>query len=133
MRELVESEASSEVIAHIIDCLEELLKQLGPAFLDRHLDLFVSQINEWLGREHTRCDGVEVGEREEDDEAETDIPVFESLTDLIARLAKVFKVGFVPGFMALLPQMLKYTEREKDVNDNIQIVGCFAECFKHCP
>jgi hypothetical protein len=52
---------------------------------------------------------------------------------LIPRLAKTYGAGFVPSFGVLLPKMVGYTSPDKDINDNIQIVGCFAQCFKNCP
>ena len=77
-------------------------------------------------------DEAEEPEDEEEDE-DTEVNTFETLCDLIPRLAKVIRDGFEPSLKQLLPSMMKYTYDREDVNDPIQIVGSFSQIFKYIP
>lgn len=114
-----------------MDALQHLTKKLGPAFVDGNLNDLTKTLFNLLERK-TKCFGnddddeeIEQEEEEEDDE-DTNVNVFESLTDLIPTLAKVLKYGFLITWQTLLPSLMGYTHPDKDINDKIQTVGCFA-------
>jgi hypothetical protein len=45
-------------------------------------------------------------------------------------LAKILKESFVPMFDQLFESLMSYSDEQKDINDNIQLLGVLADCFK---
>lgn len=52
--------------------------------------------------------------------------VYENLTDLIPTLAKTLKNGFILMFREILPYLITYLNKDKEIDDIICTVGCFA-------
>ena len=48
-------------------------------------------------------------------------------------MAKTLKLGFLTEFSKLYPAMLTYLNEEHDINDIIQMVGCFAQLYQYEP
>jgi hypothetical protein len=48
-------------------------------------------------------------------------------------LAKILKESFVPMFDQLFESLMSYSDEQKDINDNIQLLGVLADCFKYVP
>jgi hypothetical protein len=59
--------------------------------------------------------------------------IFENLTDLIPTLAKNLKNGFVLMFRSLLPYLTANLNKDKEIDDIICTVGCFAQLFEYEP
>jgi len=124
----LETEESSDVVAVTIESIGTLLKSLGPVLVENCMEDLVKHVEKYL-----RCQGTCQIEDSDDEDEDTMIEIFENLTDLIPDMAKVLKNAFLPSFEKLVPAMMLYTSRKKDINDNIQIVGAFAEVFKNIP
>jgi len=124
----LETEESSDVVATTFESIGILVKSLGPVVVENCMDDLVKHIEKYL-----RCQGLcQIADSDDEDE-DTMIEIFENLTDLIPDLAKILKGAFLPSFQKLIPAMMLYTSRKKDINDNIQIVGAFAEVFNNIP
>lgn len=55
------------------------------------------------------------------------------MTDLLIVLGKVLKHSYEPIFDKLYPSLMLYGSEDKDIIDNIQLVGLFAENINRVP
>ena len=127
----MDQDESQEVVQATIECFDQMIKDLGLVVVEKCYDDLTKSIDKLL-RGEGNCQ-IPMDEEEDEEDEETNIYVFEALTDLIPTLAKVLKSGFVLIFKQLYEAMFLYTSKNKDINDNIQIIGTFAQCFKYCP
>ena len=123
---------SYEAVVASLDAIQQLLKKLGPAVIDGNLTDLTHAIHSLLEKK-TKCFGElddedddfeQQDEEEEDDDEDTNETVFEAITDILPQMAKTLKQGFLVPFQNVLTSLLSYCSPDKDVNDNIQVVGC---------
>ncbi len=81
-----------------MESIDDLIKDLGPAFIDRNLTPLSEGIMKLLEAEVDQDDEEEEGEEDED---ETDVHTFEALCDLIPTLAENLRAGFEPTLSEL--------------------------------
>ena len=123
-------EADPEIVARAVDGMTELVKALGPVFYRNFLDELIQTIFKLL---EGQC-ACHNPASDDEDEDETIALVFEQVTDLIPALAKTLSTGFELPFSKIANSLSAYLDTEnRDINDNIQAVGCFAITFKHVP
>jgi hypothetical protein len=80
-----------------VESIDDLIKELGPAFIDRNLTPLSEGIMRLLEAEVDQDDE----EEEEEAEDETDVHTYEALCDLIPTLAETLRTGFEPTLTEL--------------------------------
>lgn len=79
-------------------------------------------------------DNVDSGDGSEDDEdADDRMMMFEYAIDLIPALAKAMGSEFKPFLVKMYTQLMLMTQKNHDVDEKIQVIGVFAQSFKHVP
>lgn len=135
---LVDDESSDAVVV-ALDAIEQLMKNIGPSVIDANITILTKNLKALLDKK-TRCFGdegdesnedleEEENEEEEEEDEDTNETIFEAITDLIPQMAKTLKLGFMVPYNSLLPSLLQYCNYEREQNDILQTIGCFAEIF----
>lgn len=127
----IKQERNAENVATAVECLQYLIKKLGPPFIHHNLDDLVDSIIGLLEKKY-ECFNIDI-EDENDEDDEMQMIVFEELVDLIPALAKALGASFEMSFIKMFPSIMAYTQEEQDVNEKIQAVGCLAQCYKRAP
>jgi hypothetical protein len=79
-------------------------------------------------------DDVDSGDGSEDDEDTDDkIMMFEYVSDLIPSLSKAMGMEFKIFFIKMYTSLMLLTQKNHDVDEKIQVMGTFAQTFKHIP
>jgi hypothetical protein len=64
---------------------------------------------------------------EEDEDADHDNVLMDSVSDLIGALAKTIGTDFEPYFATFFPLLLKFTKPTRSHSDRSMAIGCFGE------
>ena len=59
--------------------------------------------------------------------------MFEYATDLVPAFSKALGNEFKPYFLKMYPNLILCTQDNTDVDEKLQIMGTFAQTFKHMP
>lgn len=92
---MVRHDAEKEMVAHTLECITYMIKDLGPAFIHNNLDDLYDLILDVL---ELNIDCLKNEDEEDEEEDETDGLIFETLTDTIPQIAETLQDGFLPGF-----------------------------------
>lgn len=79
-----------------VESIDDLIKQLGPAFIDKNIVPLKEAIMKLLQAEYDEDDEEEEEGGEAADDEQTDVHTFEALCDLIPTLADNLQAGFEP-------------------------------------
>ncbi|CAG8515602.1 454_t:CDS:10 [Diversispora eburnea] len=71
--------------------------------------------------------GDDEGLLDDEEEAECDALLINSTSDLVAAMASVMGVDFVPFFKEYLPYITKYYKKSKPIADRSMAIGCLGE------
>ena len=123
----LEEDTSSEVVCAVLEALDELIFKLGVNFVNQNIDNLIADLILIL-KGNSKC--LQEDLEDIDDVKET---VYELITDLIPTLNRNYKQHFNIYFDKLFKVMYSFLDTHKDINLIIQMVGCFAECFKSNP
>lgn len=121
------------VSSQAIVSMDEFVKALGPAAIDHSLEKITQCIIQLLENQVAEEDDEE-DDKQEDDDEDTDAFIFEPLCgDLIPTLSDVLQGAFLPYLNEIYPYMSKFLEERENINENVQMTGCIAQCIKNVP
>ncbi|KAM3142401.1 hypothetical protein pb186bvf_005558 [Paramecium bursaria] len=128
---IVNDDDSMECVALVYDSLADLLRKVGPAIIHQNIN-DITQVTIQVLEKKIKVLGADLEAEDEldDDMIET---IFENVTDFIPAMAKALKQGFLFSFRELLPKLLTYLHKDQDINDIVQVVGCFGQLFENEP
>eukprot|EP00828_Plagiopyla_frontata_P048976 TRINITY_DN9585_c0_g1_i4.p1 TRINITY_DN9585_c0_g1~~TRINITY_DN9585_c0_g1_i4.p1 ORF type:complete len:501 (-),score=82.66 TRINITY_DN9585_c0_g1_i4:84-1586(-) len=129
VKHIIEIDESADVVSLMLESLEQLLKEIGPAFIHLNLQDICNLIYKLLKGE-CRCQQIDL---DDDGEQETGGVIMEMLIDLIPQLARVIQGSFLEPFKQFLPLLLKFTTEDKELDEIHNVIGCIVECFAKEP
>lgn len=125
-------------VSYACECIDGVFKLVGLAALhvpaaDKNHPVaveLIKAIHTLLG-EKAPCQTARKVEKLEDEEDEDhDNGVIDSVTDLVAALARVLGSDFVPYFDEFHKLLLKFTKPARSHSDRAMAIGCYAEVVK---
>lgn len=99
---------------YAFECLDELTKSVGPVLVDKKLPEITEAIKSFIEKGHDMEDEEEMEIEEEEEEN-----ILESVGELVRRLAKVLREGFLP-YLHILGNILKLYSSHYDRTDQTQ-------------
>lgn len=146
-KEIMEKELRKEIVEKALECIRDLLEEIGPASIESHIDWLINTIESLLdktsfcqtGKSPNEVAGLD--EEDDDDDSEADDEedldhdeiILGNATDLIIQLSKCLQNSFLQHLQRLGPKLVRYLGDEHGKSDRIMVIGCLAETFNQCP
>lgn len=108
---------SSEVVSTAIDCIGELVKMIGPLLLENYLPDLTHSLGILL-KGQGKCH-IPMEDDEDEIDNETNIKVFEAVTDLLPIISKTMTTSFTESFMDLYPSLVSYLNVKNEIADQM--------------
>lgn len=97
--------------------------------LNNTYDVIFAAILRILENELMAQSNAGVQDFNDEDDAETQMYIYESCIDLISAIAKIGKTNIAMKFDNIFPSMMSYLNPTKGIDDNISMIGCFGDVF----
>jgi hypothetical protein len=119
----LENDDSAEVITTAIDSLTTLCNSIGPIIIEKTAQDIVENIQKRLKKREKEL-------KNDEEETEDSLMIFEYLSDLVPSLAKALGPDFEKAWEVLSPLILASLGKNRESDEYIQIVGCLGLVFK---
>mmetsp|Transcript_38952 Transcript_38952/g.34633 ORF Transcript_38952/g.34633 Transcript_38952/m.34633 type:complete len:547 (+) Transcript_38952:1114-2754(+) len=125
---LIEDDPNIDMVRGAVECIGELLIELGPGAVYQKLERIVEAL-ELIFNNETTAQQKLYGEDDEEINGE----ILTSATELAEQIAKYCGDEFLPLFEKLMPLIVSFIGPDYPEDDVAQIVGVLGQCCKHMP
>lgn len=112
-----------ETVAVACESLSELCRDFGRKIIERHVDVLANSLNTLI-QQKCPCNQTSL---EDEEEGDHDIVLIDAVSDAIDDMARAIGPDFAKQFKYILPEILKYTQPNRDVGDRMMAIGTIAE------